>query len=85
MKTSTSVWHRPSVTNGLLLFGVICATASCDSGPVDPTTYVGGAGFREEQPVSFVRGAVPAYVGEEYADVQTALQDKPDEPVAPTF
>ena len=85
MKTSTRVWLRPSITNGLLLSGVICIAASCDSGHVDPASYVGSAGFREEQPVSFVRATVPAYIGEEYADVQTALQDKPDEPVAPTF
>ena len=86
---NTSALQRSSISSALLLvLGATCIAASCDSGGVDPTAYGGDAPLHVAPPATVARAAdrpPPAYFGEEYAEVQKALHDKPDEPMAPTF
>jgi hypothetical protein len=83
---SSALPCRPSGTLAVMLFAAACALAACDPGPVDTPV----AEPVRVQPVTrtpLLSRAVPEpwYVGDEYADVQQALQRRTDEVVAPTF
>lgn len=94
MNTPITLPVHPSGSIAALLLAAACAVAACDPGslgasPAGPTLEMRDLA---QHPLSAPAAAahrpataVAAYVGDEYADAQRALRDRPDEPASPTF
>jgi hypothetical protein len=70
-----------------LLYGIVCTIAACGAG-VSGTGIADGTGVVEVHaaaPLNVRSEAPPAYFGDEYAEAERALQERPQDPEPPSF